>query len=111
MLVRDALRYDTRVACRMLGCHANTLRKWADEGKIATIRTPGGYRRYDVGSFLRISGVSTFVCYCRVSSAKHRDDLARQVAFMRESFPEAEIVEDTGSGLNFKRRGPRAWRA
>ena len=29
----------------------------------------------------------------------------RQVAFMRERYPDAEIVSDVGSGLNFKRRG------
>lgn len=44
------------------------------------------------------------VCYCRVSSAKQKDDLARQVAFMRGQFPDAEILTDVGSGINFKRK-------
>jgi putative resolvase len=43
--------------------------------------------------------------YCRVSSAKQKDDLARQVAAMREAYPTHEIIQDVGSGLNFKRRG------
>lgn len=34
-----------------------------------------------------------------------KNDLARQVAFMREKFKNAEIVKDIGSGLNFKRKG------
>ena len=29
----------------------------------------------------------------------------RQTAFMRERYPEAEIVQDTGGGLNWKRKG------
>jgi len=98
----------SRIACRRLGVHENTLRKWADDGKIDHIRTGGGQRRYDVDAFLRGRGANAVVCYCRVSSRKQCDDLARQVAFMREKFPDAEIVEDIGSGLNFKRRGLRS---
>lgn len=95
----------SRIACRRLGIHENTLRKWADDGKIDHIRTGSGQRRYDVDAFLRGRGASSIVCYCRVSSRKQRDDLARQVSFMQEKFPQAEIIEDIGSGLNFKRRG------
>ena len=50
----------------------------------------------------------SLVCYCRVSSSKQRDDLERQVSFMRSIYPEAEIIKDIGSGLNFKRKGLRA---
>lgn len=95
----------SRIACKKLGIHENTLRKWADDGKIDHIRTGSGQRRYDVDAFLRGRGASFTLCYCRVSSRKQRDDLARQVAFMQEKFPQAEIIEDIGSGLNFKRRG------
>ena len=98
----------SRIACKRLGVHENTLRAWADAGKIDHIRTESGQRRYDVDAFLRGRGASAEVCYCRVSSRKQRDDLARQSAFMQEKFPQAEIVEDIGSGLNFKRRGLRS---
>jgi excisionase family DNA binding protein len=30
----------------MLGVHPSTLRQWADAGKIHTVRTPGGHRRF-----------------------------------------------------------------
>jgi excisionase family DNA binding protein len=30
----------------MLGVHPSTLRQWADSGKIPTVRTPGGHRRF-----------------------------------------------------------------
>ncbi|WP_293139039.1 recombinase family protein [Okeania sp. SIO3I5] len=48
------------------------------------------------------------VCYCRVSSAKQRDDLNRLVEFMPNQYPGAEVIKDIGSGLNFKRKGLRA---
>lgn len=35
-------------AARMLGVHANTLRRWADEGIVPHIRLPSGYRRFEV---------------------------------------------------------------
>ena len=35
-----------QAASRMLGVHPSTLRQWADSGKITTVRTPGGHRRF-----------------------------------------------------------------
>ncbi len=100
--------YSSREASKILDVHANTLRKWADDGKIEAIKTAAGQRRYNLDQYLQISQQRTIVCYCRVSSSKQRDDLARQVDFMREKYPNAEIVKDVGSGLNFKRKGLKA---
>jgi excisionase family DNA binding protein len=33
-------------AAALLGIHPDTLRRWADEGKVPTVRTPGGERRF-----------------------------------------------------------------
>lgn len=98
----------SRKASELLGLCSKTLRKYADRGDIEVHRTPGGQRLYDVASFLGKSAPRTTVCYCRVSSTKQRDDLARQVEYMRSKYPAAEIVQDIGSGLNFKRKGLRA---
>jgi putative resolvase len=95
----------SRKAAEKLGLHPNTLRKYADNGTIPTIRNAAGQRLYDVNAYLRERVVAATVCYCRVSSAKQRDDLDRQVERMQAKFPEAEIVKDIGSGLNFKRKG------
>lgn len=35
-------------AAKMLHCHIDTVRRWADDGKIATWRTPGKQRRFKV---------------------------------------------------------------
>ncbi|MEN9849445.1 MAG: hypothetical protein RL368_2185, partial [Pseudomonadota bacterium] len=100
--------YSSREASKILNVHANTLRKWADSGKIEAIKTAAGQRRYNLDQYLQNSRQKITVCYCRVSSAKQRDDLARQVDFMREKYPNAEIIKDIGSGLNFKRKGLKA---
>jgi len=97
-----------RKAVEFLGLHPHTLRKYADEGKIATIKNEAGQRLYNVESYQHSATRATVICYCRVSSTKQRDDLQRQIDFMRERYPEAEIIKDIGSGLNFKRKGLQA---
>lgn len=97
-----------RIAKERLGLCGNTLRKYADNNQIKTIRSPAGHRLFDCDSFCKETVAASVICYCRVSSAKQRDDLTRQVAYMREQFPHAEIIKDIGSGLNFKRKGLKA---
>ncbi|NEO67483.1 MAG: IS607 family transposase [Moorea sp. SIO4G2] len=101
-----------RKAVELTGLSKNTLRKYADNGTIRCQRTPSGYRLFDTESFLsqgrRQARQSTTICYCRVSSNKQFDDFVRQVAYMHSIFPEAEIIKDIGSGLNYKRKGLRA---
>ena len=99
----DSLMYvPSRKACLELGVHANTLRRWADEGKIRYIRTSGGKRLYDCSSIEQSSSTKKNYCYCRVSSSKQKDDLERQVSFMSERFPDYTILKDVGSGLDRK---------
>lgn len=34
------------VAAELLNVHPDTLRRWADEGRVPVFRTPGGERRF-----------------------------------------------------------------
>ena len=81
-------------------------------GTVKCERTPRGYRLFDTESLLSIGKRQTTqgatICYCRVSSTKQKEDLARQVAYMYSLFPQAQIIQDIGSGLNYKRKGLRA---
>lgn len=99
-----------RKAMQLSGLSPNTLRKYADNGTIRAERVGVRKQRlFDVSELLAVNkktdGGKPTVCYCRVSSRKQTDDLARQVVFMREQFPNADIIQDVGSGLNFKRKG------
>ena len=96
-----------REAAKALGYNVDYLRQLAKQGKIPTIRTPGGHLRYAIQEYIetqRGADVTT-LCYCRVSGKAQADDLRGQVEFMRKRFPDAEVVEDFGSGINFKRKG------
>lgn len=98
----------SRKAAVALGLHPNTLRKYADDGLIKHIKTPAGQRLYDVESFLGERRAPELIAYIRVSSRGQRDDLESQRRYITERYPEARIIEDIGSGLNFKRKGLRA---
>ncbi|OQW90387.1 MAG: DNA invertase [Beggiatoa sp. IS2] len=93
---------NTRTACNRLGVHSNTLRNWDRDGKIKTMRTPGGIRLYDLDSLE--SDRRKFI-YARVSSRNQKDDLNSQIEYLKTRFPNHELIEDIGSGLNFKRKG------
>lgn len=97
-----------RKAVAKLGLHANTLRRYADANIIPSIKNQAGQRLFDVDAYLRLSSEAVVVCYCRVSSTKQRDDLERQVERLKAIHPQAEIIKDIGSGLNFKRKGFQA---
>lgn len=45
------------------------------------------------------------IVYCRVLSNKQIDNLERQVSRMSELYPEATIIKDVGSGINYNRKG------
>jgi predicted site-specific integrase-resolvase len=67
------------------------------------MRTPGGIRLYDLTSLENKEKHK--VVYARVSSRNQKDDLQKQIEFLRTRYPTYELVEDIGSGLNFKRKG------
>jgi putative resolvase len=94
---------NTKEAKKRLGVHANTLRRWEKEGKIKAIRSPGGRRMYDIFSFNNESKGK--IIYARVSSNSQKSDLEKQIEYLRARFPAHELVQDIGSGLNFKRKG------
>lgn len=100
----------TKEACSVLNVSAETLRRWAKDGKIKHSKTPGGQRRYDLRDYLGTEttpGKTTRkrIIYARVSSAAQKNDLERQVEHLQEQYPEYQVITDVGSGLNFKRKG------
>jgi len=99
-----------RVAAARLGVSTKTLERWLSEGKIEGIFTQGGQRRYNLDSVIPVRGSKptderATVLYARVSSRGQKADLEQQVNFLKSRYPDAEIITDIGSGLNFKRKG------
>jgi excisionase family DNA binding protein len=109
----DKTRYVTpKKACKILGVHYKTLYNWEKNKKIETIRTPGGKRLYNVNKYIEknlnikpMPKKRLKICYCRVSTRNQKDDLLRQIDYMKKHYPNHKIIRDIGSGLNFKRNG------
>lgn len=94
-------------AAKILGVHVSSLRRWENEGKLRAIRTPGGQRRFILDEVEKVAlnpRTIRTVCYGRVSTHSQQDDLQRQLEHLRSRYPEAEIISEVGSGLNFKRK-------
>jgi putative resolvase len=97
-------------AADLLGVTAKTLRLWEKEGKIKSIRTEGGHRRYLVSDLIGTkTEKSLTVAYARVSSHDQKEDLKRQEIVL-ESYCAShgynfEVISDLGSGLNYKKKG------
>jgi putative resolvase len=94
-------------ACEILGVHFMTLKNWEKNNDIECIRTLGGKRLYNVNKYLRTQlkdPIKRNICYCRVSTRNQKDDLERQISFMKEKYPKHEIFSEIGSGLNMNRK-------
>ena len=106
----------SRIACKTLGVHYQTLRNWDSQGKIETMRTPGNKRLYNVKKYLKDNREEGYesepeekykICYCRVSSHSQKDDLESQIDLISHLYPNHELLVDIGSGINFKRKNFR----
>jgi excisionase family DNA binding protein len=92
-------------ASKYYNVHQETLRLWANEGKIEHEKTLGGHRRYKIPND-DLDRKGCYV-YARVSSKKQEEDLERQVKYLEKKYPNYKVIRDIGSGLNFKRKGFR----
>lgn len=95
-------------AIKTLGICYQTLYKIAEKKEIDTVKV-GENTLYNINKYLREKNVlhkkRIKICYCRVSSNKQKEDLEKQIKFMKDKFPTHTIIQDIGSGLNYKRKG------
>jgi predicted site-specific integrase-resolvase len=99
-------------ARKVFNVSAQTLRIWETKGYITSVSNPSNTRLYDcscINDFRKpdkeIFIKKKTIMYARVSTAKQKQDLERQKAFLTERFPKFSIISDVGSGLNYKRKG------
>jgi putative resolvase len=99
-----------------LGVAVGTLRRWHPQGLLLpSCRTMGGHRRYQhdtvraaVGAAPAAAGKT--VCYARVSSHDQAGQLETQAFRLQKhcveaGFADIEVISDSGSGLNYRKKG------
>jgi predicted site-specific integrase-resolvase len=100
----------------MLGVSVVTMRRWDSKGLLKSFyRTFGNHRRYKMCDVLKlVKNNSNFsnrkvVGYSRVSSHDQKEDLKTQTElitkYISEKSDNYEVIEDLGSGLNYKKKG------
>ncbi len=100
-------------AAEFLGVAESTLRRWEKEGKLEPKRTKGGHRRYPKEKLIALKDKKQnrklTIGYCRVSSSDQKEDLKKQVENVSDyciaNGYQFRIIEDLGSGLNYKKKG------
>lgn len=103
----------------ILGVCVNTLRIWDKSGfLVPRFRTAGGHRRYnsdDVDEVQRKAPkpeARATIAYARVSTHDQKQDLQTQIERLKlecasRGWPDAEIISDLGSGMNYNKKGLR----
>jgi predicted site-specific integrase-resolvase len=97
-------------ASEILGIHYHTVYALAKRKEIETVKI-GKRQLYNVNKYLQKqkipmeNEIRRKICYCRVSSSKQKEDLQRQIEYMKKKYPNYEIISDIGSGLNMNREG------
>lgn len=101
---------------KILGVSVKTVRRWADSGKLRSVRSPSGHRRFHLDDVEKLNSGSPIttenritINYARVSSHDQKEDLVRQIKVL-ENYSSShgwqyETISDLGSGLNYKKKG------
>ena len=100
----------------ILGVCTTTIRRYEKSNKlIPHHRTLGGHRRYSLKYIISLTSKviekeRKTILYSRVSSHDQKDDMKRQSARLlvnaeTDNSRNIELIEDLGSGLNYKKRG------
>lgn len=107
--------YKPKDFAELIGVSVKTLQRWDREGILKANRTPTDRRYYTYDQYLQFKGIDIqkderhTVIYARVSTRNQKDDLKKQVSFLRQ-FCNARgmivdhCIEDYGSGLNYNRK-------
>ena len=115
MNTSNITNYKPKDFAELTGVSVKTLQRWDREGILEANRTPTDRRYYTYDQYLQFKGIKAqndirqVVIYARVSTKNQKDDLQKQVSFLRQ-FCNArgiivdQCIEEYGSGLNYNRK-------
>ena len=105
-------------SAKYLGISLSTMYRWENKNILTPcFRTIGNHRRYSISKLLKISKKKEnnidnrkVICYARVSTHSQKKDLETQKLFLIKycndhNIKNYEIINDLGSGLNYKKKG------
>ena len=112
--MKHITNYKPKEFAELLNVSVKTLQRWDRDKVLIAKRTPTDRRFYTYDQYLDYKGLKNnsdrkIIIYTRVSTNNQKDDLLNQVNFL-QSFINSkgiivdEIIQDIGSGLNYKRK-------
>ena len=90
MNTSNITNYKPKDFVELLGVSVKTLQCWDGEGTLKANRTPTNRRYYTYDQYLQFKGINIendkrqVVIYARVSTRNQKDELLKQVAFLRQ---------------------------
>jgi predicted site-specific integrase-resolvase len=107
--------YNIQEFGQLIGKSTKTLQKWDREGRLTASRSPQSNRRYYThDQYLEYRGLKAAdkgqtIVYARVSGVTQKPDLANQLKALERYCQDNQIavdewLQDSGSGLNYKRK-------
>lgn len=101
---------------KRINAKPGTVISWDKKGILPAKRTSTGRRYYtedQVNTYLQVPAQITkqkIILYARVSTKNQKDDLSNQIEYLKsfskkQGIPFTDVIEDFGSGLNYKRKG------
>lgn len=109
-------KYSIGQFAKLINKTQQTLRNWDKSGKLkpSYVDPETGYRYYTEDQLREFNGETNYnnkiiIGYCRVSSAKQKDALERQIEnvkmYMISRGYQFKVISDIGSGINYDKKG------
>lgn len=112
--MKHITNYKPKEFAELLNVSVKTLQRWDRDKILVAKRTPTNRRFYTYDQYLDYKGLKNnsdrkIIIYTRVSTNNQKDDLLNQVKFLQNFINSKgiivdEIIQDIGSGLNYKRK-------
>jgi excisionase family DNA binding protein len=94
-------------ASRLLGVDVDTLRRWADAGRVRSFSTPGGHRRFDRRDILRLMSASPTQSLAELGATAARISRAHRRSYRTGGAPLMADRFDAAARAAFRSEGRR----
>lgn len=96
-------------ASRLVGVDPDTLRRWANEGRVQVFVTPGGHRRFDRRALGRLAsnGRRDTPSLASLGASPERLNRVYRRTYAEDRPPRLAVVDDVGDRERYRREGRR----
>ena len=105
MASQETKLYTPKQLASILNVSPETLRLWSLDGKLQTVVTKGGHRRYVYKPMNTEETERKNVIYVCVEPTPGTDTLEEQIARLKNKYPDYTVISDVSFEYELKRKG------